>query len=163
MFREFLKFKVKPVLSVLSLSKGEGEENPSFDCDRDRPEERLSVGKSGEDEAVRLLEKKGYKILERNYRTRYGEADIVAKDGQTLVFVEVKKRRSARYGSAKEAVGRRKMRRLAMVAKDYISKRREGLAKGLNARFDVVSIETHRDSDARVEHVIGAFEDADGF
>ncbi|MEK7880734.1 MAG: YraN family protein, partial [Deltaproteobacteria bacterium] len=102
-------------------------------------------------------------ILERNYRTRYGEADIVAKDGQTVVFVEVKKRRSARYGSAKEAVGPKKMRHLVMAAKDYISKRPEGLAKGLNVRFDVVSIETHRDSKGRVEHVIGAFEDADGF
>ena len=154
-FWEFLKFKAKPVLSGVEGSGIEGEEKPA--------KGRLSTGKSGEDEAVKLLEKKGYKILERNYRTRYGEADIVAKDGQTVVFVEVKKRQSARYGSAKEAVGPKKMRHLVMVAKDYISKRPEGLAKGLNVRFDVVVIETHRDSDARVEHVIGAFEDADGF
>ena len=148
MFWEFLKFKAKPVLSGV-----EGEEDPS--------DGRLSTGKSGEDEAVKLLEKKGYKILERNYRTRYGEADIVAKDGQTVVFVEVKKRQSARYGSAKEAVGPKKMRHLVMVAKDYISKRPEGLAGGLNVRFDVVVIETHRDSNGRVEHVKNAFEAGD--
>ena len=140
MFWDFFKFGVK-------------EEGPS--------KGRISIGKSGEDEAAKVLEKKGYKILDRNYRTRYGEVDIVARDGQTIVFVEVKKRRSNRYGSAKEAIGQKKMKRLAMAAKDYILKHSEGHAKGLNSRFDVVSIETHRDLNGRVEHVKNAFEAGD--
>src|SRR3990170_2409629 len=123
MFWEFFKFKAK-------------EENPSFDSAQDRSNARISIGKSGEDEAARLLEKKGYKILERNYRTRCFEVDIIAKDGKTVVFVEVKKRQSARYGSAKEAIGRRKMKRLVMAAKDYMSKRRQGLEREFNVRFD---------------------------
>ncbi|CAG0930904.1 partial hypothetical protein, partial [Planctomycetaceae bacterium] len=65
---------------------------------------KLAIGKQGEDEAAAFLEGKGYAVLERNYRCRYGEIDIVARDGRTVVFVEVKTRGSDRFGTPTASV-----------------------------------------------------------
>lgn len=88
--------------------------------------------------AQTVLKKNGYKILERNFTSPLGEIDIVAKDGKTLVFVEVKSRLSTLFGSAKGAVTLRKQRKLSMVALDYL-KRHAMLDQA--ARFDVVAID----------------------
>ena len=84
--------------------------------------DRRDLGKTGEDCAVRALERRGYAILARRYRTRHGEIDIVARDGETTVFVEVKARVSEEFGSAAEAVTRPKQRRLAYMASDYLAR-----------------------------------------
>jgi putative endonuclease len=95
------------------------------------------VGKSGEDLASAALERRGYAILERRYRTRGGEIDIVAMDGEVLVFVEVKTRYSSRFGSPAEAITRQKRRQIVSMAADYLARRRP-VATG--CRFDVVTV-----------------------
>ncbi len=115
---------------------------------------RQLLGRSGEALAEALLKTRGYRILERNYRTRLGEIDLIAKDGATLVFVEVKVRRSGRFGSAKAAITAAKRRKLSIVALQYIKSTCE---KPVHARFDVVAVE-RGDETPRLELVQNAFE-----
>ena len=103
---------------------------------------RQQLGKDGEDLACAALEGRGYAILERRYRTRFGEIDIVARDGLTLVFVEVKTRVGAAFGGAAVAVTAWKQRRLVQLALDYMARRRVGECP---CRFDVVAIEMGED------------------
>lgn len=98
---------------------------------------RSNLGKMGEDLAVRELERRGYAILARRYRRRGGELDIIARDGATLVFVEVKTRDGDAFGEGADAVTSLKQRRMTQVAVDYMM--RHHLA-GVACRFDVVSI-----------------------
>ena len=100
--------------------------------------QRQALGKIGEDLAVQELTRRGYAILARRYRTRYGEIDIVADDEGTIVFVEVKARGSGAFGAAVEAVTPYKQRRVAAMAVDYLS--RSG-ATDRACRFDVVAID----------------------
>lgn len=79
----------------------------------------LRAGKLGEEAARKLLKNKGYKILARNFRSRFGEIDIVAQDKETLVFVEVKTRWSAKYGVPEEAVTPWKLRRIVKTGEYY--------------------------------------------
>ena len=99
---------------------------------------RQTLGKSGEDLAAAELERLGYAVLARRYRTNHGEIDIIAQDGDTLVFVEVKSRTSADCGTAAEAVTRDKQRRLASMAADYLA--RNNLSD-VPCRFDVIAID----------------------
>jgi putative endonuclease len=98
---------------------------------------RQELGKLGEELAVEELTRRGYAILERRYRTRYGEIDIVADDRGTLVFVEVKARADAEFGSAAEAVTAWKQRRLTRMATFYLAR---GNVADRPCRFDVVAI-----------------------
>jgi putative endonuclease len=98
---------------------------------------KLQRGSEAERRAELLLTKKGYRIVERNFRTKLGEIDLIAHDGTTLVFVEVRSRRTSEYGSALEAVGWRKQRKVSRVAAQYMAKRRP---RCLAVRFDVVGI-----------------------
>src|SRR5258705_9744307 len=98
---------------------------------------RQTLGKIGEDLACHELEGRGYAIVARRYRRRGGELDIVARDGATLVFVEVKAREGREFGEAAEAVGSFKRRRMIGVALDYLA--RQHLVD-CPCRFDVVSI-----------------------
>src|SRR5918992_4559614 len=98
---------------------------------------RQLLGIQGEELAVAELERRGYAILARRYRTRCGEIDIVADEGGTLVFVEVKTRADAEFGTAAEAVTPWKQRRLARMARDYLTRERIG---DRPCRFDVVAI-----------------------
>jgi putative endonuclease len=98
---------------------------------------RRQLGEAGEALAARLLRKRGYKIVATNYRTQLGEIDIIARDGDTLVFIEVKARHSGRFGSPKWALTPRKQRKISMVALYYLKTTGQSDAK---ARFDVVSI-----------------------
>ena len=99
---------------------------------------RQALGQSGEDRAAAELERRGYAILERRYRTRYGEIDIIAREGATTVFIEVKVRATGECGSAAEAVTPRKQRRLASMALDYLART---TATEIPCRFDVVAID----------------------
>lgn len=104
----------------------------------DRPSDnRCHTGARGESLAVKALKKKGYKILEKNYRCKLGEIDIIAKDRGVLVFVEVKARRTDRFGDPKLAVTPQKQRKISMVALEYLKKTGQ-IEK--RARFDVVAI-----------------------
>ena len=98
---------------------------------------RHRLGKRGEDEAAAYLEREGYEILHRNFRFGRGEIDIVAREGRTLVFVEVKSRSSGRYGEPEEAVNAEKIGRLRRIASGYLARRR--LAE-CECRFDVVAV-----------------------
>ncbi len=110
-------------------------------------------GKQAEELAARHLKRRGYKIIARNYRTRVGEIDIIAREGRSLVFIEVKGRQSTRYGSAKAAVTARKQQQVARVALWYL---KETDQMGVHARFDVVAV-TRKDGDAIIEIVRNAF------
>ncbi len=100
--------------------------------------QRQVLGKHGEDLAVDELERRGYAVLARRYRTRHGEIDIVARDGETVVFVEVKAKETGEFGKAAEAVTSRKQRRVISMAVDYLARNR--LTKS-PCRFDVVAID----------------------
>lgn len=98
---------------------------------------RRKLGDAGEDLAAAALKKQGYKILERNYRTPLGEIDLIARHRGDLVFVEIKTRRSTRFGQPQEAISAAKQARLQRLAAYYLNQ------KGLTAtdiRFDAVAI-----------------------
>jgi putative endonuclease len=103
------------------------------------PDPRQVLGETGESLACAELERLGYAILARRYRTRHGELDIVARDSGCVAFVEVKTRDTARFGHPAEAVTAQKQRRLAHMAEDYLS--RQGL-RDVPCRFDVVAVES---------------------
>jgi putative endonuclease len=98
---------------------------------------RKQAGKSGEDTAAAALKKLGYRILERNYRTFFGEADIIAEEKGDLVFIEVKNRLSSSFGSPLASVDSRKQARLAKIALSYIKMKNLGRR---NIRFDVFAL-----------------------
>jgi len=100
-------------------------------------QELRKTGKLGEDIAAEYLRQNGYEIIEQNYYYNHGEIDIVAKDGTTLVFVEVKSRRSTKFGEPEESVTPKKQELLRRTAEGYVLKRNIG---EINCRFDVVSI-----------------------
>ncbi|GAC1544255.1 MAG: YraN family protein [Vulcanimicrobiaceae bacterium] len=94
-------------------------------------------GAAGEDAAAAYLRSIGFRILTRNLRAPGGEIDIVARDGETIVFIEVKARTSRRFGSALGAVDARKRARIRAVAEDYL----QFAAPAAQARFDVLTID----------------------
>jgi putative endonuclease len=95
------------------------------------------LGQRGEDAAVRYLKRKGYHILARGVDSRLGELDIIAVDGRTVVFVEVKTRQSGEAGHPTEAIDERKQRRMTQAALAYLKAQR---LLQYSARFDVVAI-----------------------
>ncbi len=119
-----------------------------------RPQNTVDAGKWGENLAANELARLGYAVLARRYRTRFGEIDIVAQDGGTVVFVEVKARRTERYGSAAESVTSWKQRRIAAMALDYL-----GRVGRLDdpCRFDVVAIDGFGTRHATVRVIKDAF------
>lgn len=112
------------------------------------------VGSRGEDEAVRFLAARGFVILDRNWRCSFGELDVVAKDGPTLVFVEVKARSSLKFGHPFEAVTTSKISRLRQLARAWCDA--HPLTTG-TARIDVVSVMLLPREPPRVEHLRGVF------
>ncbi|HEY6361550.1 MAG TPA: YraN family protein, partial [Vicinamibacterales bacterium] len=98
---------------------------------------RQSLGKQGEDLACAELCRRGYELLDRRYRTRYGEIDIVARHRGAIVFVEVKARGTEDFGGAAAAVTGSKQRRIGQMAVDFLSRRR---LTAQPCRFDVVAI-----------------------
>ena len=111
-------------------------------------------GKKSECIAVKHLKKRKYKILEENYRTKLGEIDIIAKDGDTIAFVEVKSKRSDHFGNPKGAVTPQKQRKISMVALQYLKATNQSHHK---ARFDVVAIRLINNK-PNIELIKNAFE-----
>lgn len=107
------------------------------------------LGKKGEKLVEKYLKKQGMKVVERNYRTAFGEADIIATDGDEVVFIEVKTRSSDSFGLPKEAVLASKQQRYKKIAMTY------GLKNGEepNARFDVAEVW----ADGTIEYIKNAF------
>jgi len=97
---------------------------------------RQESGREGEERAVRFLQKKGYEILQRNVRYRRGEIDIIATDGDTMVFVEVKAKSSPSFGVPEEAVDKRKQKQLSRLALLHLQKK--GWLHRVDCRFDVI-------------------------
>lgn len=98
---------------------------------------RKWLGDQGESFARRYLKKAGYKILARQYRNQFGEIDLIAVDQKTIVFVEVKTRRSDSKGRPEEAVTDRKQEQISRVAQSYL---KENHLEGTSFRFDVISL-----------------------
>lgn len=96
-----------------------------------------NTGVTGEDDALLFLQSAGYTVIERNYRSRFGEIDLIARDGEYTVFIEVKRRTNTRYGLPREAVTAAKQRKIIMTAREYAA-RRGLLDRPL--RFDVVEV-----------------------
>jgi len=115
--------------------------------------DRRQRGTSGEDAAAEYLRNYGYRILERNYRFRRGEIDIVAQDGATLVFVEVKARHSKEFGTPEEGVTYRKRNQLRKIARGYLFDRNIG---DRACRFDVIGIE-YENGSPHLRHIKDAF------
>ncbi|UCH21642.1 MAG: YraN family protein [Deltaproteobacteria bacterium] len=111
-------------------------------------------GKKSESIAAKFLKKQGYKILEQNYRNKLGEIDIIAKEKGTLVFIEVKARRSRQFGNPKWAITPKKKRKISMVALYYLKTTRQSRVK---ARFDVVAITSNQEN-PEIEIIKNAFE-----
>ena len=102
---------------------------------------KRQTGTRGETLALRYLMGKGYALIERNYRTRYGEIDLVVRRDRTLAFVEVKLRRGMGFGDPLEAVTPRKQARIRRTAERYLAGKGAGFAEGFEeVRFDVVGI-----------------------
>lgn len=96
-----------------------------------------AIGTAGENAAVKHLQEKGYKILERNFSCRYGEIDVIAQHGNYYVFIEVKNRNSLAFGTPREAVTPYKQQRIIDTARYWLFKRRK---TGVPVRFDVVEV-----------------------
>jgi putative endonuclease len=121
-----------------------------------RNKETATTGRLGESLALEFLMGQRYTIVEKNYRKRYGEVDIIARDGDTLVFIEVKTRRSTIFGTPFEAVDARKQRQLSRVALEYLQNRR---VSETPARFDVIAVQLDGDNQPVViDHMKNAFD-----
>ena len=110
---------------------------------------RRETGSLSERAAGQFLQQKGYRIIQYNYRCRVGEIDIIAEDGDTLVFCEVKYRRTEKYGTPLEAVGYVKQRTIARCAQYFLLEHHVTERK---CRFDVVGI-----SPEKITHIENAF------
>jgi putative endonuclease len=122
---------------------------------------RRSTGLKGEDEAARFLERSGFEIIDKNVRTRIGEIDLVARDGKTLVFVEVKTRRDqppppeGGGDPPQAAVNTRKQNRLGKLAAGYLKSKR---IRQTPCRFDVVSVIFNDEGAVKaIRHIPNAF------
>jgi len=117
--------------------------------------EGLCLGRSGEELAADFLRKNGYKVLERNYKTKLGEIDIIACEKDTYVFIEVKTRNSDRFGLPSEAVSLRKQRQISKAALNFL---KINDLLGRKARFDVVSVIFLEDGRQKLDLIKNAFE-----
>lgn len=112
--------------------------------------QNFNVGMEGEEKAVLFLQSKGYAILERNYKTKFGEIDIIAQETDTIVFVEVKARNTCSFGTPEEQISWNKQQRIMKIALTYLKKNH---LENRPVRFDVVSI-----SPDKIELIKNAFE-----
>lgn len=108
---------------------------------------KRKVGSNAEDLACNYLTSKNFKILERNFFSRYGEIDIIALDKETTVFIEVKYRSSNKFGSALESISPNKIKSLCKTAKFYLK------SDEIDCRFDVIAIDNDN-----IDHVLNAFD-----
>jgi putative endonuclease len=121
----------------------------------DRATSSKRLGQLGEKLARKLLKKRGYKILVRNYTCPVGEVDLIALDGDTLVFIEVKTMKASSDIDPTEQVHSRKQAQVRRAARFYLSAKQ---ADDMPARFDVVAVTIPEDGEPVVEHIDDAFE-----
>jgi putative endonuclease len=112
-------------------------------------------GRKSEEMAAEFLRAKGYRIVERNYRTPRGELDLIALDGKTLVFVEVKARRGGMFGEPEWAVDQKKRLHLIKASLFYLTRKR---IQNRACRFDVVAIQEFERQRPRIDHLCNAIE-----
>jgi len=110
---------------------------------------KREAGSAAEKKAENFLGELGYAIIDRNFRSRQGEIDLIARDGETVVFIEVRSRTSSSWGLPEETVGPAKRRRIIQTARFYAYRKRIDAPM----RFDVVAIE-----DGRIRHIPDAFQ-----
>ncbi|MEW5909303.1 MAG: YraN family protein [Thermodesulfobacteriota bacterium] len=115
---------------------------------------RLHVGKDGESIAASFLEQHGVAILEQNYKIRLGEIDIIARDGDTILFIEVKSKKSDGYLHPKYSITNLKQKKISMVALHYLKATRQSRCK---ARFDVITVISGY-SQPKIDWIQNAFE-----
>ncbi len=119
-------------------------------------DDRKEVGAKGEKLAAKFLKRKGYKIIQRNYKCKLGEIDIIAEQDRTIVFVEVKTRRTQEFGPPQYAITAAKRGQISRVALLYI---REKKMVEQSCRFDVIAITFPPESrKPRIEHIENAFQ-----
>ncbi|MFC1869483.1 YraN family protein [Thermodesulfobacteriota bacterium] len=116
--------------------------------------ERLDLGELGERLALKKIKRLGYKCITRNYRCPLGEIDIIARDDDCLVFIEIKTRKGRSIAYAKEAVDKRKMRQISKAALSYM---KANNCCDVKSRFDVVAINIMGDKE-EIEVITDAFE-----
>ncbi|MGA1861650.1 YraN family protein [Deferribacter thermophilus] len=109
----------------------------------------FNLGKFGENKAAKYLEKQGYQILEKNFKSKYGEIDIIAQKDNQIIFIEVKTRNNKKFGAGFEAVDNRKIEKIIKTANFFITKN-NFLDKLI--RFDVISIDKEK-----ITHIENAF------
>ena len=118
--------------------------------------DKRSLGQFGEEQAARYLRRRFYTILERNYRCRFGEIDLIAKRAGVLAFVEVKLRRDDQHGEAREFVTARKQQRVMAAAQLWLSQHETSL----QPRFDVIEVYAPQGEEGPVQlnHIENAFQ-----
>lgn len=114
-------------------------------------ENKRKIGREKEELAEEYLREQGYEILDMNFYGRFGEIDIIARDGETLVFAEVKYRKSERFGNSLEAVDTRKQKKICQTALYYLA--RHHISDSVPCRFDVIGI-----TGEEITHIKNAFE-----
>lgn len=114
---------------------------------------KKTLGAKGEDLAAKFLQEQGYNILERNYHTRYGEIDIICTHQKSIVFVEVKSRRSFKYGRPEEAITSSKIAHIRKASLYYLSKSSSYYEE---IRFDVIAVDFSQPTPA-LRHLMAAF------
>lgn len=114
---------------------------------------RMNLGRRGEDAAVQYLQERDYTILERNFRAERGEIDIIARENETLIFVEVKSAKSRAFGDPEDRVNLQKQRQIAKVAAAYLIMMD---AEDADCRFDVIAVQFHQNG-YTVNHLIDSF------
>ena len=117
-------------------------------------EDRLSLGRWGEQQAARYLRRRLYRIVATNYRCRHGEIDLIAQRGKTLAFVEVKTRRGRCFGAPQEAVTPRKQQQIIATANHYLMTQQPSMQ---TLRFDVIAVDVDGER-TQIDHIVDAFE-----
>lgn len=116
--------------------------------------ESHALGKSGEEVALQYLENKKYRVIAKSFRMLRGEIDIIAYDRKTLVFVEVKARRSRDFGVPEESVTPSKQQQIRKIAEGFLAKNN---LQNVECRFDVISLLFAEDKEYSIHHIKNAF------
>ena len=114
----------------------------------------MNRGKLGEDIALEFLSKKGYRLIERNYHSRFGEIDIIMKNDRYIIFVEVKLRKNNKYGNPAEFVTVKKQQKIIITAEDWLINNKTEL----QPRFDVIEIYMPENNQVSINHIENAFD-----
>ena len=119
-------------------------------------QERKNLGSHGENLAAEFLKRRGYRILQRNFRLKFGEIDIVAQEGDTICFVEVRTKTTEEMGTPFESITSFKQRKLSKLALAYLKNQYKSVE--VRARFDVVAVVAQEGKEEKVELIKNAFE-----